>query len=372
MAGNDAVLPSGLISRHGWLAFGGTAVAVAACYLELISRLGALWIGTALFSINVHLQAVLMWGFVLLAVVGLYFDRRVHGQPYALVLGIISFVLIFGTLYAYYDQRIELLGFITIIIAAFLNQFFMMEHLQTQVAQQARQVEDLNAELSARVAQQVDEIDRLRKLERFLPAKVAALVTEKGERDLLASHRRQIACLFCDIRNFTGFSESVEPEEVMEVLRNFHDMSGRLVDAHDGTIAYRAGDGLMVIFNDPLPCPDPVDAAARLALAIKAGFADIRQSWNQLGHPLGLGMGITYGYATIGLVGARSRMDYTAIGNVVNTASRLCDQAQDGQILLDQRAAIALAERADTREVGTLTLKGVNKPVEVVDLLSVS
>jgi class 3 adenylate cyclase len=190
------------------------------------------------------------------------------------------------------------------------------------------------------------------------------LITAEGKESLLDSHRRAIACLFSDVRNFTAFSEAVEPEEVMDVLQNVHQRMGQLVAEHGGTIGYRAGDGLMVIFNDPLTSDDPVFNAAKLGLEMRAAFEEIQRHWQKLGHEIGLGVGVSYGYATLGLIGSEGRYDYTAIGNVVNIAARLCDRADDGEILIDKRASVEIEDKVRMEAVGSLDLKGVGKPVE--------
>jgi class 3 adenylate cyclase len=279
-------------------------------------------------------------------------------------LGVVALLIIVGTLYLYYDVRILILGYLLLVIAALINPARLLIDLNRSVRAQARELAELNSTLETRVETQVEEIERLARLKRFLSAEVADLVTAEGEGSLLDSHRRLIACLFCDVRNFTAFSDAVEPEEVMSVLQVVHEHMGRLVVAHRGTIGYRAGDGLMVIFNDPLPCEDPVLQAVRLALEMKATFQEIQGRWRKLGHELGFGIGIAYGYATLGLIGSEGRYDYTAIGNVVNIAARLCDSAADGQVLIDQRGHIEIEALVRSEALGGLELKGVSKQVE--------
>ena len=351
--------------QHGSLAFLGAGISIFVCYIELVSRVSTSWFGVGLFEINIHVQAVIMWGFALLAVAGLWLDRSVHGRSNALVLGSLSFLVLFGTLYTIYDERLEVLGYITLLIAAFLNQYNIMEAYQERIEAQARSLVELNTRLASRVGEQVDEIERLARLKRFLAPEVADLVTSEGNEHLLDSHRALIACLFCDIRSFTTFSETVEPEDVMEVLQAVHERTGVLVREHGGTIGYRSGDGLMVIFNDPLPHEAPVKAAVALAVDVGKAFAETGERWRKLGQPIGIGFGIAYGYATLGLIGSEGRFDYTAIGHVVNLASRLCDHATDGQILVDGRAALELDGAADLRPSEALELDGVAKPVEV-------
>jgi class 3 adenylate cyclase len=259
-----------------------------------------------------------------------------------------------------------------LVIAALLNQNRILVGLNGEVRAQARQLKELNSTLEDRVETQVDEIERLARLKRFLPSEVADLITTEGRESLLDSHRRLIACLFCDVRNFTSFSESVEPEEVMTMLQAYHERFGQLVAEHGGTIGYRAGDGLMVIFNDPLPCDDPMLEAARLALEMRAAFAEMREEWRKLGHELGLGIGIASGYATLGLIGYEGRYDYTAIGNAVNIAARLCDKADDGQILINQRTFAEIEGKGQFDPVGPIDLKGVGKQVETYNLIALA
>ena len=213
------------------------------------------------------------------------------------------------------------------------------------------------------------EIGRLARLRQFLPPQVADLVVSEGNDSLLDTHRRYVACLFCDIRNFTSVSEDVEPEEVIAILQAYHERVGRLVMEHRGTIGYRAGDGIMVFFNDPIPCEQPVLDAVKLAIDIRAAFEEVRGPWLKLGLPIGLGLGIASGYATLGLVGLQGRTDYTAIGGAVNIAARLCDQAADGQILLSQRAYADIEPLVRVERLGTFKLKGVRNDVEAYGVL---
>lgn len=321
------------------------------------------------FEMNIHLQALFMWAFALVTVIGLAQDRKLHGNTIPLIMSAGAVIIIVGTLYTFYDVRILILGYVFLVIAALLNQNMMLGSLNVEVQKQARQLRELNSTLEQRVETQVREIERLAKLKRFLSTAVADLITAEGKESLLDSHRRLIACLFCDVRNFTSFSEAVEPEEVMNVLQAVHEHMGHLVAEHNATIGYRAGDGLLVIFNDPLPCADPVLEAAQLALEMKDSFAKIQAHWRKLGHDLGFGIGIAYGYATLGLIGSEGRYDYTPIGNVVNIAARLCDRAGDGEILIDDRAYLELEHKAGIEPVGRLDLKGIGKQVETYKVI---
>lgn len=227
------------------------------------------------------------------------------------------------------------------------------------------EVQALNASLEARVEDQVGEIERMGKLKRFLPAAVADAVVTQGE-EMLSSHRALIAVLFCDVRGFTAFCETAEPEETIELLQTYHQEMGRLIAEHGAGVDHRSGDGIMVIFNDPLPCDDPAGDALNLARAMHARMTEICASWRKLGHRLGFGAGLSLGYATVGMVGYEGRYDYTANGPAVNLAARLCEVAADGEILLAPRAFIALEDRVEAEPAGELILKGIAKPVEAM------
>ena len=348
----------------GSLAFVGAGASLVFCYAQVLISLIAPLFGLGAFEMNINLQAVFMWGFGLVTVIGLLRDRKQHKSNLPLIMSVCAVTVIAGTLYAFYDIRILILGYVLLVISALLNQNMKLGNLNQEVQVQSRKLRELNSTLEERVQTQVTEIEQLARLKRFLSTEVADLITSEGKESLLDSHRRLIACLFCDVRNFTTFSEAAEPEEVMDVLQAVHERMGRLVAEHGGTIGYRAGDGLMVIFNDPLPCRDPVAEAAKLACEMKAAFKEIQAHWRELGHDLGIGIGIAYGYATLGLIGSEGRYDYTAIGNVVNIAARLCDRAEDGEIFVDKRARIEIDGETQIEPVGLLDLKGIGTQVE--------
>ncbi|WP_170604217.1 adenylate/guanylate cyclase domain-containing protein [Ruegeria arenilitoris] len=351
----------------------GAVVAALASLATCYSGILATYIfGFQSFSINPHAQAVLMWVLALLAVAFLWRDRKRHSKELPLVIGGIAALTLIVTLYFGYDERVEALAYVLLVIAALLNQNFILDALNYTVRNQTQEIRALNERLTERVRRQETEIDRLGRLKQFLAPQVAELVVENDSDELLKTHRRYIACLFCDIRNFTAVSEAIEPEEVIAVLQRFHDEVGNLVAQHKGTIGYRAGDGLMVFFNDPVPCDQPVLEAVRLGMSIRAAFENIRAPWQKLGHKMGLGIGVSSGYATLGLIGFHGRADYTAIGGVVNTASRLCDVASDGQILINQRALMDIEDTAQTEELGEVELKGIATPVQVHRVLSIS
>jgi class 3 adenylate cyclase/CheY-like chemotaxis protein len=238
------------------------------------------------------------------------------------------------------------------------------------VSHQAGELAAWNETLERRVAEQVDELDRISRLRRFLSPQLADLLVTKGDDTVLLTHRRDIAVLFVDLSGFTAFSETSEPEDVMAVLREFHEELGQLVRDFEATVGFFAGDGLMVFWNDPLPCPDPAERAVRMAVALRENLAALTAGWRKRGHDLGFAVGVASGYATLGEIGFEGRYDYGVIGSVVNLASRLCDQAERDQILISARAKLAVEEIADVEEVGTVPLKGFHAPVPVFNVVA--
>lgn len=260
-------------------------------------------------------------------------------------------------------------------LVARVKSMLRIKALQDTVEAQAQRLEaqaaalaEWNRTLEARVREQVAEIERLGRLRRFLSPSVAALVASGGEQ-LLRSHRRQVAALCCDLRGSTAFSENVEPEEAADVFGAYHEALGELIFRHDGTIDHRAGDGMMVVFNDPLPCDDPARRAVELALAMRARVAELCVAWRKRGHQLGFGVGISLGYATLGLVGFEGRHDYMANGSVVVLAARLCAEAAAGQIVASQRVIGALDGAVEWEPLGDLTLKGFSQAVPAFNVL---
>jgi adenylate cyclase len=188
---------------------------------------------------------------------------------------------------------------------------------------QAADLANWNQTLEQRVTEQVAEIERIGRLQRFLPPQIAKLVVSSGDERMLESHRRQVAVLFCDLRGFTAFSEISEPEEVMLVLREYHTALGVLVDKFEGTVEHFVGDGLLVIFNGPLPCPDPSMRAVQMAVEMRDEVGKLAVKWNRSGHDIGFGIGIAHGYATLGAIGYARQFQYSVTGKVANLASRL-------------------------------------------------
>jgi len=240
-----------------------------------------------------------------------------------------------------------------------------LEASHEQVRAQAAELAAWNRTLESRVAAQVDEIERIGRLKRFLAPALAEAIVSSGNERILESHRRDIAALFCDLRGFTSFAEKAEPEEVMELLHAYHDALVPLVQASEGTLDRFVGDGMIVYFNDPLPCPNPAERAVQLAVAMREAMSRLATAWRRRGHPIGFGVGIAQGFATLGQIGFEGRLDYSAVGTVINTAARLCEAAKDGQILVTSRIAAAVSDAADIAEIGELSFKGLSRPLAV-------
>ena len=238
-----------------------------------------------------------------------------------------------------------------------------IKRYQDTVARQAAELAEWNAELEARVGAQVDELERVNRLRRFLPPQLVDLVIDSGDEGFLGSHRREIVVVFCDLRGFTAFAEASEPEEVMGVLAEYHAALGELIDRFEGTLERFTGDGLMVFFNDPIPCDDPAGRAVTMAVAMRDRVAELTDGWRRRGNDLGFGIGIAQGYATLGRIGFEGRSDYAAIGSVTNLAARLCAAAAAGQILVAQRVFTATEAVATGEPVGDLDLKGFSRPI---------
>lgn len=226
----------------------------------------------------------------------------------------------------------------------------------------------LNERLAAKVHDQVEELERVGRLRRFLAPQVAEAIVSAGDEAMLQQRRREVVALFCDLRGFTPFSETAEPEDVMSVLGEYHAAVGPLIHKYEGTLERFLGDGMMVIFNDPLPCPDAPQRAARMSIEMRDSVAALAPAWRRMGHVLGFGIGLAQGYATMGTIGFGDRFEYTAIGAVINLAARLCADAADGQILTNSRLAAAIGATVEIEELGQRTLRGMSRPVAVVNL----
>ena len=232
-----------------------------------------------------------------------------------------------------------------------------------ELRQRTDEVAKLNRGLEARVAEQVEELGRVGRLKRFLAPQLAELIVSQGNEQILESHRREIVVVFCDLRGYTAFAETAEPEEVLDFLREYHGALGPLVSQFEGTLDQFSGDGIMVFFNDPVPIPDPAVRAVKMAMAMREAASKLIVAWRRRGRALGFGVGIAQGYATLGQIGFADRSGYTAIGTVCNLAARLCAEAKDGQILVAQRVAVSVETTTPLEEVGELTFKGLTQPV---------
>jgi adenylate cyclase len=260
-------------------------------------------------------------------------------------------------------------------LSARVRAMLRIKALHDTVQAQARRLEEQSAELAAwsktleeRVVAQVSEIERIGRLKWFLAPQIAQRIVSSGGEAILESHRRDIVVLFCDMRGFTAFSETAEPEDVMAVLREYHDALGPLVHRYEGTLDRFTGDGMLVVFNDPVPCPDPAVRAVRLAVEMRDAAVSLARSWMARGHEIGFGVGIAQGYATLGRIGFEGRFDYTAIGTVTNVAARLCAEAKDGQILVTQRVAAAIDKIAELQQLGDIAFKGLSRPIAVLNV----
>jgi class 3 adenylate cyclase len=240
----------------------------------------------------------------------------------------------------------------------------------SQLEVQSQQLRQLNQQLEERVADQVGEIERMSRLRRFLPPQVADLIVASGTEKQLESHRREITALFCDLRGFTGFSESSDPEDVMALLRDYHAAIGEIIIKYSGTLERYAGDGVMVVFNDPVPVDNPALRAVLMALEMRDAIAALTETWRRLGHDIGFGIGIAHGFATLGTIGFEGRFDYAAIGTVSNVASRLCDEAKPGQILISPRVLMAIEDAIIVEPVGEFALKHIRRPLAAYNVVA--
>ena len=241
--------------------------------------------------------------------------------------------------------------------------------LMGELRQRTDEIAGWNRELEARVAQQVEELSRVGRLKRFLAPQLAELIVSQGDEKILESHRREIVVVFCDLRGYTAFTETAEPEEVLDFLRQYHGALGPLVSQFEGTLDQFSGDGIMVFFNDPVPCPDPAERAVKMAMAMREEAGKLIATWRRDGCELGFGVGIAQGYATLGQIGFSERSGYTAIGTVCNLAARLCAEAKDGQILVSSRVARAVEAVARLEDLGNLELKGLRRPVAAFNVV---
>ncbi len=254
-------------------------------------------------------------------------------------------------------------------LVARVRSLLRIRRLYDTVQRQARQLAALNRTLEARVAEEVERVQKLTRLKRFFSPQLAELILAGGADDPLESHRREVTVVFLDLRGFTAFAEAAEPDEVMAALAEFHSAMGRRILEYQGTLERFTGDGLMVFFNDPLPLQEPARRAVEMAFVMQEDALELSAQWKKKGYALGLGIGIAQGYATVGAIGFEGRIDYGAIGTVTNLASRLCELAEPGYILVSQRVHEEIRELVFSEDLGEMPLHGFSRPVRAFLLL---
>jgi class 3 adenylate cyclase len=248
-------------------------------------------------------------------------------------------------------------------LVARVKSMLRIKALNDTVSEQSVKLAEWNATLERRVREQLEQLENLSRLKRFFSPQLADAILAGGTTDPLATHRREVVVVFLDLRGFTAFAETSEPEELMGVLRAYHAEMGKLIHEHEGTLERFTGDGMMIFFNDPVIVANPTERAVRMAIAMRDRIAGLSAVWRKHGHNLALGIGIAKGFATIGAIGFEGRMDYGAIGTVTNLAARLCAEAKGGQILASGKAMSDVEHLAESETIGELTLKGLAKPI---------
>ncbi len=254
-------------------------------------------------------------------------------------------------------------------LVARVKSMLRIKSLHDTVEALAAERAEWNKTLERRVEEQLGQLEQLGRLKRFFSPQLAELIVAGGTDDPLKTHRREVTVVFLDLRGFTPFAETAEPEEVMSVLREYHAEMGKLILEHEGTLERFTGDGMMIFFNDPVPVPDPAERAIRMAVAMRERVSGLAIGWRKRSYDLALGVGIAQGYATIGAIGFEGRWDYGAIGTVTNLAARLCGEAKGGQILVHQKVATSIEDLANLEEIGPLTLKGLLRPVAAFNVV---
>ena len=249
-------------------------------------------------------------------------------------------------------------------LVARVKSMLRIKALTDTVQEQSAKLAEWNATLELRVKEQLTQLEGLTRLKRFFSPQLAEAILAGSAEDPLATHRREVIVVFLDLRGFTSFAETSEPEEVMRVLREFHGEMGRLILKHEGTLERFTGDGMMIFFNDPIVIPDPAERAVRMAVAMRDRVEEVSARWRKLGNNLAIGIGIAQGYATIGAIGFEGRVDYGAVGTVTNLAARLCGEAKGGQILTNRKTLSQIEHMVEAKPIGDLNLKGFSRAVE--------
>ena len=255
-------------------------------------------------------------------------------------------------------------------LLARVRSLLRIKELHDRVEGQATELSDWNKKLELRVQEQLRQLERLERLKRFFSPQLAELIVSGEAEDPLKTHRRDLTVVYLDLRGFTAFAESAEPEEVMEILHEYHAAMGKLILEYEGTLEHFAGDGMMIFFNDPVPVENAAERAVRMVLAMRERVKELTIKWRKLGHDLGFGVGIAQGYATIGAIGFEGRWEYGAIGSVPNLSARLCGEAKPSEILVSQRVFAGVEELVEADAMGELTLKGFHRPVAAYRILA--
>lgn len=254
-------------------------------------------------------------------------------------------------------------------LLARVKSLLRIKELHDTIQTQAAELADWNKTLKLRVQEQVQQLERLERLKRFFSPQLAELIIRGDTEDPLQTHRRELTVVYLDLRGFTAFAERAEPEEVMDILHEYHAAMGKLIDQYEGTLEHFAGDGMMIFFNDPVPVDNAAERSVRMALAMRDRVKELTARWRKLGHDLDFGVGISQGYATIGAIGFEGRWEYGAIGSVPNLAARLCGEAKPGEILISQRLLAGVENLVESESVGELTLKGFHRPIAAYNIV---